>query len=120
MNEELMRNSEISSLQAKLSGMKIDLAFLKLQYALKAYNPDQPRVPAGHPGGGQWVGENLGKQKPVRDQTAFKPPHLIETYNMGPTTICTYQGWPEQNRFAITIPRGECPQFYIPGIGPSY
>jgi hypothetical protein len=34
------------------------LVMAELQSELKKYSPDQPRVPAGNPDGGQWVGEN--------------------------------------------------------------
>jgi hypothetical protein len=34
------------------------LVMAELQSELKKYSPEQPRVPAGNPDGGQWVGEN--------------------------------------------------------------
>ena len=38
------------------------LAILRLRFALvlKRFNPSQPRVPAGHPDGGQWTGDGSG------------------------------------------------------------
>lgn len=35
------------------------------------YNPDQPRVPAGHPDGGQWT--NVGANAGIRLAAAEKP-----------------------------------------------
>jgi hypothetical protein len=41
-----------------LAEIKLDL--LRLQYWRKAYNPNQPRVPAGNADGGQWSTEGGG------------------------------------------------------------
>lgn len=37
---------------------------LALELALRAYNPDQPRVPAGNPDGGQWTSEEPDPNDP--------------------------------------------------------
>ena len=44
-----------------IAEIKLDL--LRWQYWCKAYNPNQPRVPAGNPDGGQWtkIGEASGR-----------------------------------------------------------
>jgi hypothetical protein len=44
-----------------LAEIKLDL--LRWQYWRKAYNPNQPRVPAGNPNGGQWtkIGDSFGR-----------------------------------------------------------
>ena len=44
-----------------IAEIKLDL--LRLQYWCKAYNPNQPRVPAGNPDGGQWtkIGDASGR-----------------------------------------------------------
>lgn len=34
---------------------------LALELTLRAYNPDQPRVPAGNPDGGQWTSGGAGQ-----------------------------------------------------------
>lgn len=53
-----------SEIDAELRRLRADAASLRLQLALhrfggrfKAFNPGQPRVPAGNPGGGQWTRE---------------------------------------------------------------
>jgi hypothetical protein len=42
---------------------EIKLDLLRLQYWCKAYNPNQPRVPAGTSDGGQWTsdGSQIGR-----------------------------------------------------------
>jgi hypothetical protein len=40
----------------------------------KAYNPDQPRVPAGTPEGGQWTGEGGAPATPLRIAQTDRPP----------------------------------------------
>jgi hypothetical protein len=35
--------------------VRLELSFWRLRAALRPYNPDQPRMPAGHTDGGQWV-----------------------------------------------------------------
>ena len=52
-----------------------------LKYIYKAYNPDQPRVPAGNPDGGQWSGggnhaprTHLSGDIPNEDIPREKPP----------------------------------------------
>jgi hypothetical protein len=51
--------------------LRFELALRRHDRALKyGYHPDQPRVPAGNPGGGQWtdegVGDSSGAKKPTR------------------------------------------------------
>jgi hypothetical protein len=45
--------SEVLDLRCKIAGLLVQRALLRL--ALKAYNPDQPRVPSGSPQGGRWT-----------------------------------------------------------------
>lgn len=55
-----MRNdAALIRLRADHASVRLDVALLKLRRALK-YNPDQPRVPAGNPDGGRWVGDGGG------------------------------------------------------------
>ena len=50
------RDRELARMRYELAGLELDHAVLKLWRALKLrYSPDQPRVPAGQPGGGQWT-----------------------------------------------------------------
>jgi hypothetical protein len=53
--------AEIKAIQYELAKIKFEIRYQRLMRRLKAgYNPDQPRVPAGNPGGGQWTGEEGG------------------------------------------------------------
>src|SRR5687768_6163598 len=57
------------SLTTKLLQTRCDIAAMRLRLALKAgFDPNQPRVPAGRPEGGQWtrVGGGVQDEAPVR------------------------------------------------------
>lgn len=55
------RECELDWIRRELATIGVSLALLKLERALaRKYRPDQPRVPAGEPGGGQWIGDNDG------------------------------------------------------------
>lgn len=41
-----------------LAALKVELKLLRLKLTVSAYNPGQPRVPAGRPDGGQWTDED--------------------------------------------------------------
>jgi hypothetical protein len=68
--DELLRQrrAEIAAIRHDLEALSRDirkageewlaLAKAELRAALKKYSPDQPRVPAGNPDGGQWTNEN--------------------------------------------------------------
>lgn len=45
---------DLIRVRALLIGASLDLKLLLLERAWKAFNPDQPRVPAGTPEGGRW------------------------------------------------------------------
>jgi hypothetical protein len=47
---------------ARLAAARAQLAIqrLRLAHALKRFNPNQPRVPAGHANGGQWTSGGSG------------------------------------------------------------
>ena len=45
--------AELLRLRSELAALRADLRFRQLLG--KAYNPNQPRVPAGNPDGGQWT-----------------------------------------------------------------
>jgi hypothetical protein len=47
--------SEVLDLRCKIAGLLVERALLRLSLVLKAYSPDQPRVPAGSAEGGQWT-----------------------------------------------------------------
>jgi hypothetical protein len=50
----------------KLGGELPALVMAELQLELKKYSPEQPRVPAGNPDGGQWTsGDKAGSDTPI-------------------------------------------------------
>ena len=52
---------ELLRLMSDLAALRVQLAFIKLDLVLRRkYRPDQPRVPAGNPDGGQWTSEGGG------------------------------------------------------------
>ncbi|MEA2907243.1 MAG: hypothetical protein QOI12_4630 [Alphaproteobacteria bacterium] len=52
---------ELLCMQSELAAIKAELKFLRLLRLFKAYNPSQPRVPAGTSDGGQWTADG-GRQ----------------------------------------------------------
>ncbi|MHC2109015.1 hypothetical protein [Methylobacterium sp. CM6246] len=59
----------------QLAALSVEVKLLRLGLILRAYNPGQPRVPAGHPDGGQWTSDD-GSVRPENDNTA-------RIYNVG-------------------------------------
>lgn len=49
-----MKDDSIERATRTLVGLQESLALLRLKLALRAFNPDQPRWPAGRSDGGQW------------------------------------------------------------------
>jgi hypothetical protein len=55
------KTRELARLRAEHAGLRLDLALIRLQRLLaRKYRPDQPRVPAGEPGAGQWTNGTFG------------------------------------------------------------
>jgi hypothetical protein len=54
---ETERQRRVSArLRAELASLSASVALIKLQRAIaRKYRPDQPRVPAGRPGAGEWT-----------------------------------------------------------------
>jgi hypothetical protein len=48
---------ELAQIRRELTALKAELRFRRLLGSIKAFNPNQPRVPAGVTGGGQWTTE---------------------------------------------------------------
>ena len=72
---------EVQELRCLLASLKVELALQKLGTTYRKYSPNQSRVPAGSPDGGQWTGEGAASSRqPNRDDTrvrlaaAEKPP----------------------------------------------
>ncbi|QEL24708.1 hypothetical protein FQV39_20550 [Bosea sp. F3-2] len=49
------RGSELRTLRLRLLRLRHELGLIRRDHWRRKYNPDQPRVPAGGPGGGQWT-----------------------------------------------------------------
>ncbi len=49
-----MPGNTLDQATAYLLALKSDIAAVRLRLALKRFNPDQPRWPAGQSDGGQW------------------------------------------------------------------
>jgi hypothetical protein len=49
--------TQLLRLQWQLTATDLQRKLARLVETLKGYNPDQPRVPAGNPDGGQWTSE---------------------------------------------------------------
>jgi hypothetical protein len=96
---------ELLRMRRELVAIKVELKFRKLLRALKAYNPDQPRVPAGNPDGGQWTdsnGQGSGSSRPDRIRLAGEIPtgEPPEVPKERPATV------QERNRVARGLSRG--------------
>jgi len=72
--------AERQQLRCKLASLRLELELWKFASKWRKYSPDQPRVPAGKPDGGQWTstGGGVGRNDPrvISDATpdnSFKP-----------------------------------------------
>lgn len=71
MNADSHYRTEVLRLRHEVAGLQVQRALLRL--ALKAYNPDQPRAPAGSAQGGQWIrggGAGQSQGQDTSDDTA--------------------------------------------------
>jgi len=59
---EGISEADLLDLRAMLSDLKLDLVLQRLR---RKYSPDQPRVPAGNPDGGQWTSGGGGANRPA-------------------------------------------------------
>ncbi|MCJ2015209.1 hypothetical protein [Methylobacterium sp. J-076] len=59
--------SKIQRQRWRLSALKVQVAFLQCGLFLKTFNPNQPRVPAGEPDGGQWTNGGEAAQDSPQD-----------------------------------------------------
>jgi len=67
------------SVRALLAGHALDLAAIRLRLLLRktGFNPDQPRLPAGQPGGGRWT--DGGGDGPAPSADALPPQVVHDT-----------------------------------------
>lgn len=68
----------IAIARRKLDELRFQVAVIRLQLALRAFNPNQPRWPAGRPDGGQW-------------RPAGGSEHREASYNPANETRCNVQ-----------------------------
>jgi hypothetical protein len=53
------KERELTRLRCEHAALRVSFALIRLQHVLaRKYRPDQPRVPAGNPDGGQWTSGN--------------------------------------------------------------
>lgn len=83
--EAAERRWALSWLRCELSRIEVRVRALELELAIRAaFNPSQPRVPAGHPDGGQWT-DGDGGVIPAADTDRFGEDrylnrHIIEEH----------------------------------------
>lgn len=78
--ETAIKTSLIKEISHKMMEVEGRLFFLELKLFGKAnFNPNQPRIPAGQPDGGQWT-ETFIAQAPERMKTSSKGIHLISKH----------------------------------------
>jgi hypothetical protein len=82
LEELATERDELLQLKSELAAIRADIRRQKLLRALKAYDPNQPRVPAGNPDGGQWTSGGGGGADRVRLAAGDKP-------RLGPAAIAT-------------------------------
>ena len=58
MQTSKMSERELLRFRHELAGMQCVVSAIRLGLALKRYDPNQPRVPGGRPGAGQWTGDS--------------------------------------------------------------
>lgn len=70
--------SQALALKMHIAGLEIERAFARLDLELRRYHPDQPRVPAGNPDGGQWTDAQGGLGGADRRARAQNRSHHFE------------------------------------------
>ncbi len=69
-------------------------------YSQKAYNPEQPRLPRGQPGAGEWVGDNSGRVRVADNSGTGAFLHLARDFRvprLPPVTNPHYVPIPQRN-----------------------
>lgn len=79
---------ELSQLKLEEAGQAVTLALIRLGAALDrwldhAFNPNQPRVPAGHPDGRQWTDGDVAGVIPVADNDRSGGDRYLNPHIMG-------------------------------------
>ena len=98
-------------LKSELAAIKAEIKFQRLLRAFKAYNPNQPRVPAGNPDGGQWTAQrDVGPSAQLAG--------LIRICVVGVRSLSTDQ-WGNKS-FAVTYDCAGGRSFTVRGTGNSF
>ena len=74
---EWQTSLQLRRLRSLLWGKVVETKLCDLDRAIKAFNPNQPRVPAGNPDGGQWTdgsGSNAPSEGSATDGRAGADP----------------------------------------------
>lgn len=74
MNEQM----RMSGQRAELAGLQVPLSLIKL-IAKHNFNPNEPRIPAGQPGGGRWTGGSIpvGVRRGQSARASGRPPNAV-------------------------------------------
>jgi hypothetical protein len=69
-------------MRSRIAALQCQVKLAQLAVLLKRYNPNQPLVPAGEEGGGQWAGGGDGEPGDganIRDGEQLDPQEIIAT-----------------------------------------
>ena len=73
-----LERQQLLRLKSELAALRVEIRFQRFMRALKAYDPNQPRVPAGSSDGGQWTsGGGSGRVRLVAGDKPRLGPHAI-------------------------------------------
>jgi hypothetical protein len=79
LDETALRN-----LRHRVVSMQLGVKLSRLRLALGAYDPTQPRVPAGNPDGGQWTdGGGADARQRARATSRARERQRLAQYSMG-------------------------------------
>jgi hypothetical protein len=73
-----MSEAELLEYRRELAKLRLDWELLKLAIKARKYSPNQPRVPAGNPDGGQWTSGEGGAVSSEADRNGQTPPQENE------------------------------------------
>lgn len=101
-----LRRAEIASLRHKLEGIAQDLRKLSREWPFlirselrkAGFDPNEPRVPAGHSDGGQWTGDSGGPPLAIQKSFPMRPiPTGYRAPNTPPTATIGFQELSTEN-----------------------
>jgi len=90
--------SEFATLRPRLDALRVLTAAARFQLAIKAnFNPNQPRVPAGQPGGGQWTNGDGVTQLVADKPSPLRRLHPDSTYESDQLAKGSLDYWRRQS-----------------------